>query len=62
MRIPLHFCMHKIKKTIMATRSYFCASLNSFKYLTEIPCHKVTKYQQTELLFVYSHSLGMGDS
>ena len=42
MHIPLHFCMHKIQKTIMAVRGYFWASLNSFKYLTEIPCHKLT--------------------
>ena len=61
MHIPLHFCMHKIQKTIMVVRGYFCASLNSFKYLTEIPCHKLTKYQQTELLFVYFHSLEMDD-
>ena len=62
MHIPLHFCTHKIQKIIMAARGYFSASLTSFKYLTEIPCHKLTKYQQTELLFVYSHSLGMDDS
>ena len=62
MHTPLHFCTHKILKIIMAACGYFSASLTSFKYLTEIPCDKLTKYQQTELLFVYSHSLGMDDS
>ena len=62
MHIPLHFCTHKIQKIIMAACGYFSASLTSFKCLTEIPCHELTKYQQTELLFVYSHSLGMDDS
>ena len=51
MHIPLHFCTHKIQKIIMVACGYFSASLTSFKYLTEIPCDKLTKCQWTELLF-----------